>query len=252
MTIRLIVLDVDGCLTAGEAQPFDLDLLGYLASLNRRARCGEAVPAVTLCTGRPSPYVEATLQAIDGQLPAIYESGCGLYVPDGYRFLAHPAITAAMIQSVARAERLLRDTLVASGRAFLQPGKSFSLSVFPCGNLTPVQLAEEIHQIVDRELEQLELQFSASCVNVMPAGIDKARGLHWLSEKTGIPLADMLGVGDSIGDIAFLETVGHRAAPANAHLRVKARVDYVASRPYAAGVREILSRWRFDDLVIRR
>ena len=49
--IRLIVLDCDGVISSGEAQPFDMSLFDRLATLNRRAQNGEDVPAVTLNTG---------------------------------------------------------------------------------------------------------------------------------------------------------------------------------------------------------
>jgi hypothetical protein len=93
--MNLIVLDIDGVLSRGEAQPFDLNLLARLANLNRRAREDDTIPAVTLNTGRPSAYVEAVMQTIDGWQPALYESGAGLYFPQTYQFQLTPALTPA-------------------------------------------------------------------------------------------------------------------------------------------------------------
>ena len=78
LPIRLIVFDIDGVLTAGETAPLDFDLMMYLSAMNRAAREDPSRPAVTLCTGRPAPFVEAFAQAINGHLPAIFENGCGL------------------------------------------------------------------------------------------------------------------------------------------------------------------------------
>lgn len=47
-------------------------------------------PAVTLCSGRPPPYIEVLLQGIEGHLPAVYENGAGLYNPIGYQLTPHP------------------------------------------------------------------------------------------------------------------------------------------------------------------
>ena len=91
--IRLIVADVDGVLSSGEAAPFDFAVLQPLAEVNDRARHEPQHPAVTLCTGRPAPYVEVLMQAIHGFYPAIYEHGAGLYMPEPYGFKAHPALT---------------------------------------------------------------------------------------------------------------------------------------------------------------
>ena len=62
--IRLIVIDVDGVLSPGEAAPLDFAVLQRLAEVNDRARHDPHHPAVTLCTGRPAPYVEVLMQAI--------------------------------------------------------------------------------------------------------------------------------------------------------------------------------------------
>jgi len=92
-SIRLLVFDIDGVLTRGEGKALDLDLLQDLALLNRAARKDQNLPAVTLCTGRPSPNIEVMLQAIDGHLPGIYENGAGLYHPTEYKFLPHPDLS---------------------------------------------------------------------------------------------------------------------------------------------------------------
>ena len=119
--MKLIVLDIDGVLSPGEAHTFDLGLLARLSDLNRRARQGEAVPAVTLNTGRPSPYVEAVMQAIDGWQPALYESGAGLYFPQSYQFQAAPGLTPTHLSELRLIiERLDQAIVPAPGlRPFL-------------------------------------------------------------------------------------------------------------------------------------
>ncbi|NIO68246.1 MAG: hypothetical protein GTN71_04125, partial [Anaerolineae bacterium] len=98
--VRLVVVDVDGCLTPGEARPWNFEALSYVAQLNREARHNPQVPAVTLCTGRQEPYVEVLMQAIDAHLPAIYENGGGLYFPQEYRFAENPLITPEMREAL--------------------------------------------------------------------------------------------------------------------------------------------------------
>jgi 3-deoxy-D-manno-octulosonate 8-phosphate phosphatase KdsC-like HAD superfamily phosphatase len=72
--IRLVVVDVDGVLSCGEAAPLDFAVLQRLAELKDRAGHNPAYPAVTLCTGRTIPYVEVLMQAIHGRYSAIYET----------------------------------------------------------------------------------------------------------------------------------------------------------------------------------
>lgn len=241
--MKLIVLDIDGVLSTGEAHPFELSLFARLAGLNRRARQGEAVPAVTLNTGRPSPYVEAVMQAIEGWQPALYESGAGLYFPQTYQFQLTPALTADHLARLRLVVERLDQAVVQPGRAYWQPGKSVCYTLFAHPPLTTTDLIPEVEAIVADISGEFVVTQASMALNVHPAGIDKGTGLRWLSEVTGITLADMGGVGDSAGDIDFLRLVGRPAAPINATPGVKAVVEYVATRPEAVGLHEILDYW---------
>ena len=240
--IRLLVLDIDGVLTAGEGQALDLDLLGQLAAMNRAARQSPARPAVTLCTGRPAPYVEVMLQAIDGHLPAIFENGAGLYVPSEYRFLPHPRLNDEA--AFAPVQRRLAETLVESGRAFFQPGKQYSLSLFALNPADTEKLGGWAAAALGPWRESVTLVYSASCLNVLPRGVDKGEGLRFLADQTGYGLDEMLGVGDSEVDLPFLSLAGYSAAPANAGPRVRRTVQYLAPRPTTAGLRDILRHFK--------
>jgi hypothetical protein len=240
--LRLIVFDIDGVLTDGEAQPWDLALMGLLADLNRAARQDNSRPAVTLCSGRPAPYVDAMLQAIDGHLPGVFESGAGLYDPVGYRFLPHPSLGSG--NPMRQARQRLTKALVRPGHATVQPGKEYSLSLFPT-EATPLDALKPLaEEALGPLAERIDLVYSASCLNVMPAGIDKAGGLYFLAKVTGIPLAAMLAVGDSPVDAPMLLVAGYSAAPANASPAIQRLAQFVAPSPAAQGVREILAHFR--------
>jgi hydroxymethylpyrimidine pyrophosphatase-like HAD family hydrolase len=237
--IRLLLFDVDGVLTAGEAQPLDLDLMRGLAELNRRARADPTLPAVTLCTGRPAPYVEVMLQAVNGHLPAIFENGCGLYIPRGYRFLPHPALADGGRGFAAARERL-RTALVDTGRVFFQPGKEFSLSLFPLDGVSVEDLLPLAAAALGPEAEAVSLVYSFSCLNVIPRGLDKGSGLQFLCHEAGYRPEEVLAVGDSDVDLPLLAQAGFAAAPANANPAVKQLAAYVSPYATTAGVRDIL------------
>lgn len=241
--IDLAVVDIDGCLTPGVAREWNWSALQSIGDLNRRASDGETVPPVTLCTGRQQPYVEVFMQAIGAYLPAIYENGCGMYFPDGFRFIQHPAISAEVREALAAARSMLHARLVRPGLAYFQPGREASHSLFPMPGINLVHLHEGVSDALSGCNPALSVQVSAACVDVMPFGIDKGAGLHWLSEETGIPLARMGGIGDSAGDLRFLDLVGRSAAPANAAEEVKAAVGYVSVLQDSEGVLDILQTW---------
>lgn len=241
LPIRLIVFDIDGVLTGGEGRALDLGLLAKLAAMNRAARADASHPAVTLCTGRPAPYVEVMLQVIDGHLPGIFENGAGLYVPAGYRFLVHPAVGDGLEFKAARLR--LEEGLVQTGLAFIQPGKDYSLSLFAHNPAETGRLADWAVTVLGPLRDAVDLVYAASCLNVLPRGVDKGRGIEFLAAQTGYALEEMLGVGDAEVDLPFLARVGYSAAPANANPEVKRRVQYVAPRPTAGGVRDILGHF---------
>ncbi len=239
--IRVVVLDVDGVMSEGEGRPLDLAFLGLLAQMNREARRGQDQPAVTVCTGRPAPYVEVILQAIDGYLPGIYESGAGLYIPDTYRFEPHPSLVGR--GTMGEAHRRLQAQLVDTGKAYFQPGKDFSLSLFPThpediGDLETMTL-DALGPLAD----DVSLVSAISCLNILPLNIDKGVGLRRLAEHIGISPKMMIGVGDSDGDLPFLRLVDCSGAPSNAVDKVKRAVGYVSPHPTGRGVIDILRHY---------
>ena len=236
--IRLLVFDIDGVLTDGEATPLDLQLLAGLARLNRLSRRSPEFPAATLCSGRSAQYVELMLQAIDGRLPGVFENGAGLYLPETYRFLPHPSLSEG--SPIPAVRRRLEETLVGSGAAYFQPGKEYSLTLFSTNPRDTGRLYELAAAALGDLNETVDLVYSTSCLNVLPKGIDKAKGLHFLAAVTGCDLSQVLGVGDSDVDLEFLSLVGFSAAPANANPAVKDTVQYVSPFPTAHGVRDIL------------
>jgi HAD superfamily hydrolase (TIGR01484 family) len=241
--LRLVVVDVDGCLTPGEGQPWNFEALKYIAQLNRRAQEDATKLAVTLCTGRQEPYVEVLMQAIDAHRPGIYENGGGLYFPREYRFVENPLITAAMRETLAGIKATLQREIVETGLGHFQPGKEVSLTLYPLDQVS-------VHELYLATVEALATcqagyvaQESVSCVDVTPKGVDKGAGVRWLSRETGIPLDQIGGIGDSVSDLKFLSILGRSAAPANAADEVKARVEYVSPHEDGDGVVDVLRRW---------
>lgn len=242
--MKLAVIDIDGCLTPGEAQPWDFEVLEFVRTLNRHAKTGDLPFAVTLITGRQEPYVEAMMQAIDGFLPAIYENGGGLYFPQPYRFVEHPLFTPQMRAHRQVIENILRRELVEPGIAQIQPGKQVTMTLYPARvDVTFAQIVDTARHALGAQLDGFSLYASVSSVEILPDGVNKGAGLEWLSHELGIPLSEVGGIGDANPDLLYLNRVGNSAAPANATDQVKAAVHYVSPESNGRGVRDILERW---------
>lgn len=240
--IRLIVLDIDGVVSGGEAQPLDLEFFADLAAMNRAARSHPERPAITFCTGRPAPYLEAMLQAIDGHLPGVYENGAGIYVPADYQFTTIPEL-AEHLNGFADVTARLTETLVRDEIAYFQPGKHHSLTLFARDPTHTPELGDLTAETLGPLSEHVDLVYSTSCLNVLPRGVDKGKGLAHLAGMIDVPLQNMLGVGDSDVDLPFLRLVGHNAAPSNANSNVRQLVKYVSSEAATEGVRDILAHF---------
>jgi len=181
------------------------------------------------------------LRAIDGHVPAVFENGAGLYLPDSYRFLPHPMLgDRASFQAV---QQHLEYTLVQTGQASFQPGKEYSLSILATNPSETDALYDQVVTALGPLRATVDLVYSASCLNVLPRGVDKGKGIEFLASQTDYALGEMLGVGDSDVDVPFLSQVGYSAAPANANLNVRQVVQYVAPRSAADGVRDILDHF---------
>jgi hydroxymethylpyrimidine pyrophosphatase-like HAD family hydrolase len=237
--MRLAVVDIDGCLTPGEGKPWDLAALGRVRAYNEGER---PLLPVTVCTGRQAPYLEAFMQAIGAMVPGVFEHGAGLYDPVAYRAYAHPAFTAAHVRARAEVLRLARQHLVAPGLGSLLLGKEFIVTLYRSPTVPLQELWERCSQLL-AGIDEFEVIQSASCVDVLPRGIDKGAGVAWLSERMGVPLAEMGGIGDSNCDWAFLRLTGASAAPANAQDDLRGLVQYVSPHEQVYGTLDILGRW---------
>ena len=236
--IRLLVVDIDGCLVPVEHGPYDLVRLARVADLNRLSREDPAVPPLTILSGRPHPYVDALMQILDIQLPAIFENGAGLATRSPYGARYRP-------EAERGREALGHLTRELSGREDLtiQPGKSASLTVFPADRAAGIGWLEELlAELLERNSLELLLDPAQECVNVLVPGVDKGLGLRWLAEEVEVPLEQVAGIGDSPGDLAWLSLCGHSAAPANAVQQVKERVDEVSRLEDVAAVVELYER----------
>jgi HAD superfamily hydrolase (TIGR01484 family) len=240
-SIKLIIFDIDGVLTGGETKALDHELLKCLAGLNRSARQNSKLPGVTLCSGRAAPYVELMTQAIDGFLPAVFENGAGLYSPQSYSFIANPILDAR--SSIYLVRQRIQTELVDSRFAFFQPGKEYTLTLFPTDPANYSRLQYEVERVLGPLCEGVDLVQSPSCLNVLPRGVNKGSGVQFLASQTGIDVNCMLGVGDSDNDLPFLTLVGYNAAPANANTAVKSIVQYISPQAHVDGVRDIIAHF---------
>ena len=244
--VRLIVSDIEGCLNLDE-HTYDLEALSWIRTANQLARVDNPIPFITVCSGRQHAFVEVITQLIAGTLPSVFENGCGLYFPTRSlyeEYAWHPLLNQpGVLPQFAQVQQKIREAVIASNQARRVPGKEIMLSLHP---VPPVEV-EDVYSIVTETLAKNQLDASitrsASAVDITPAGIDKATGVRWLVALEGmlaVELANVAGIGDSVGDMPFLRIVGFSAAPANASEQVKGLVEYCSAWADGQGVADII------------
>ncbi|MEX0846168.1 MAG: HAD family hydrolase [Ilumatobacteraceae bacterium] len=82
----------------------------------------------------------------------------------------------------------------------------------------------------------------ADCVEVGPAGIDKAIALAWLCERLGIDRSDVVAFGDEYNDHEMLRWAGHSVAMANAGEVTRALCHETTSSNADDGVAVVIER----------
>ncbi len=233
--VLVFACDIDGCLAAVGHAAFDLQTLHAVAELNRASEDDPTIPALTLLTGRPHPYVDAMTQVLDLRLPVSFENGAGLATRHPYEAWLVPEAQTSL-EALRRCERLLEER----DDVFIQFGKVASLSVFPTEDGPGVEeLTEQLRALLsEHDLELIAEPSASDCVNVLLPGVDKVRGLSALIETLDVPEAAVAGMGDAVGDVEWLRRCGVSFAPAGAGPEVQGAVTRVSRLDDAAAVLE--------------
>ncbi|MEB3851587.1 MAG: phosphoglycolate phosphatase [Desulfurococcales archaeon] len=222
---RLVLSDIDGTLTVRRGSL----LLSLEAVEAVRMLEGEGVP-VSLVTGNSVPVAAGLARYIGASGPVVAENGCTVF----HRGELHHVCDG-------RPPGELESILAGAGfRASWQnPYRHHDLAFLPPGGLGP----EEALAVVRSAMEEVGwdgvVLWSGFAFHIAPRGASKTRGAALAASLLGAGLADALAVGDGENDLDLLEAAGVSAAPGDAAERVRARVDYVASKPGGSGFAEI-------------
>lgn len=215
--IRVLAIDIDGCLVPVQHAPYELEAVAEIARLQRASHTDPSIPELTILSGRPHAYVDAVMQMLDIRAPASFENGAGIAHrhPYGFELTAAAGDRRDDLADLARELAGRKDLIV-------QPGKIASLSVFAYpggGDVERVRIL--VAELIAGGGFDFEVEPSQDCVNVLVPGIDKDFGLTSLVEELGTGVEQIAGIGDSFGDAAWLARCAESCAPANAHASVK-------------------------------
>lgn len=249
MPIKWIILDVDGCISPEESVAWELEPFLELVRLSRAASAGQgSIPPLTLCTGRPQPYVEALMKILDVRAPAICESGAVLYCLADNRARYAGGVSEEKIAGL-RAVRCFIESEILPGepRALIQFGKEAQISVFSERPELLPPIGRRIDEFARRRGgPALHISASHYYLNISLAGVDKGSTLRQLLDELGVKRDQVAGIGDTEGDLPLREAVGFFACPANSTAVIRQAADYVSPYPTTRGILDILRHPRLQ------
>lgn len=247
--ITSILIDVDDCILPNNGE---VNVAFFVGLQSIAERIQDAPYPIAFCTGREYTYTLALANVLGRPNSwSVVESGAFLFNPARRISVQNPLQNPSLTPEIQEAFETARARVLALCEKLplvFYRGKLINIALeLAEGAETTI---EDCYLRVQEELRELEeggfltINHSSIAVDISPAGIDKASGVRFLSQHTGIDLSQTLGIGDSRGDFPMFELVGQVGCPANASPECKelvlARGGYVAPRPYASGVARVI------------
>ena len=237
--VKLFVADIDGCV-AMPYEPYDLEAMQTFADHARRASdlADEGPrPTVSLCSGRPYPYVEAVTQALGLTTPVLFESGSGMFDPVEAQIIWNPQYTDEVDAQVKTVREWMEEQ-VADSSLMIDHAKRTQAGVIGPRQEDVQAFLPEVESFVAAHAPDLHVYTTHVSIDVLAPAITKREGLQWLAHHLGIETADMAFIGDTGGDRGGLDEVGYSFAPANAEEAVRDQVDVATDGAVLEGTLE--------------
>ncbi len=244
MAVKWIISDIDGCLSPDASVIWNLEDFWEVARRSRAASAGQGTLApLTICTGRPQPYVEVLMKILDVRVPAICENGAVLYSLHDNWARYGPGVTSEKIRGIQEVRAFVEsEILPAHPDCIRQFGKEAQLSIFSERFELFAEMKARIEEAFEGKGPELHIDASPCYLNISLAGVNKGSTLTALLGELNATKEEVAGIGDSEGDLALRDAVGFFACPANAQDCIKDVADYVSPGEDIKGVLDILDR----------
>ncbi|HBX66384.1 MAG: hypothetical protein CL670_15265 [Balneola sp.] len=235
--IKLFITDLDGCISHPFISP-DWEAISKIKELNIRSKEVEEIPALTICSGRPFPYVEAVAQWLDIDTPMVFESGGGMYDIKTNEITWNSHFDDQAKLAVTEIKEWIDNTLIKNYKGTYPEFSKYTDAGLV--NPDPAKVAhmhEEILNYIPERYPMFEVHATDISVNIILKKANKGEGITNLCELLNLDLSEVAYIGDSSGDLPGLKIVGKSFAPINAKSFVKDTAEIV-TKETTAGVLE--------------
>jgi len=224
--IKLFITDIDGCLSRPFKTP-DWDLLSQLRRLNEQSSNDMAVPPLSICSGRPFPYVEAVAQWLGVDQPVVFESA-GIYELETNKIDFLPAFDDEAELQVEELKSWLREQIVPDYPGLIiEFTKRMDAGVIHLDSDVIDELYPKVVEHVTEHYPRFEVHYTDVSINIILAKNNKRNGILELCEVLDLDPQEVAYIGDSGGDIPGFKIVGRSFAPSNAAEAVQDEADIV-------------------------
>lgn len=232
MNIKAIAVDIDGTITDNKRR------LCYSAMESIRQAEKAEIPTI-IVTGNIVTYAYATLVLLGASGGVVSENG-GVIFKENYN--NNQIKTIVDRTYVTAADKHLKETLGPKYDKNISNDNMYRLteSVF-YKTITKNELKEGLKDF--EYLDKIELYDSGFALHITDKRVNKGSSLRYLCEENSIDMENVMAIGDSENDEAFLKEAGLKIAVGNAEDALKEISDYTCKNSYGDGVREAINKF---------
>jgi HAD superfamily hydrolase (TIGR01484 family) len=228
--IKLIFLDVDGVVAKNFMTPTTKEMLNALSKLAKRYH-------VSLCTGRS---VQSSKHIIDGaglgNFYHVLETGSKVTAPGG-KYEYQKSLSKIEINNLIEVTKSLDCFygVCVNGNWIDDVNEvgDDEITILSINTMTRKQTAEVL-EVVEPISQNFHISTLVSSfgpegahIHITNKDVSKGEGVKYVKQVLNIKTEEVLGVGDSIGDMPMLNECGIKVAMGNSDDVVKAQVDLV-------------------------
>ncbi|MDQ7820244.1 MAG: Cof-type HAD-IIB family hydrolase [Armatimonadota bacterium] len=258
---RLVVADIDGTLVTSTREITPRVRAAVQAARRRGVR-------VCLATGRMWPSAEPYVRRLGADPPIILYNGGLVYdfaTGTVLRRVPLDVDHARAVLDVLREHPEVQPHLYVNDRVYTarpseitdQYRRKDGIPVEVVGDLRAVLSAppmkiliigarpdlERVRARIRQLPRQIHTVFSEDTyLEVLPQGSSKGAALQWMARHLGIPLEQVVAVGDNLNDLEMIQVAGLGVAMGNAPADLKAAADVVTASNDEEGLAEVIER----------
>lgn len=265
--IPLVIVDLDGTIVGADGQVKDC-IWKAVGKLH------EAGIRVATCTGRPGfGAAKRISERLGPNNPHVFQNGAHVAFAEGQTLLAAALPEEALDRLIAESRRhgavlelytptamfVERKTKLSDDHAKLIGATAIVTDLAEVAASEPIvrgqwvlaagqqdKLIGQVPDGVTGTLTHSPALPGVAFINLTRAGVSKASAVAYLAEHQRVPLANVMALGDSSGDLPMLEVVGHPRVMANSS------ADLLGRFPVIGDVEECGAVQAFEEALTLR